>query len=48
MGLDDLVPVLVVVGAVAAVGIYNVLVKARPGRRGRPDRPKPTNGSSSA
>ena len=48
VGFDDLMPVLVVVGAVVGVGLFNLLANARPGRRGRSTRRKTTDGPSSA
>jgi hypothetical protein len=35
IGSDDLIPLVVVLGAALAVWLYNALTGSRPGRRGR-------------
>jgi hypothetical protein len=42
VGLDDLAPLVVVAAVVAAVWVYNVATRSRPGRRGRGSRPGTT------
>ena len=44
IGSDDLIPLVVVLGAALAVWLYNALTGSRPGRRGRTrQRPPPTD-----
>ena len=44
IGSDDLIPLVVVLGAALAVWLYNALTGSRPGRRGRTRQgPPPTD-----
>ena len=41
IGSDDLIPLVVVLGAALTVWLYNLLTGSRPGRRGRTPRKEP-------